>query len=99
MEPLGGPSVGWFDGAAGRDKGDVDSGVVVAVGHACRIVWPTLPMSSREIAIGAIDAIEIQTRWRWGGIRIRTPSGNSAVPGLARRDATARLESLSRPEG
>lgn len=49
-------------------------------------------MGSREIAIGEIDAVEIQARWRWGGILIRTPSGNSAVPGLARRDATARLE-------
>ena len=53
-----------------------------------------LPIGTREIAIGEIDAVDLQTRWSWGGILIRTPSGNSAVSGLSRRDASALAAAL-----
>ena len=45
-------------------------------------------IGSREIAIGEIDAVEMQRRWRWGRVSIRTPSGEYAVSGLSLRDAT-----------
>lgn len=34
-----------------------------------------LPIGAREIAIGEIERIELQTRRRWGGVLIRTPAG------------------------
>ena len=46
-----------------------------------------LPIGSREIAVEEIIAVGLQTRWRWGGLLIRTPSGYSVVSGLSRRDA------------
>ena len=54
----------------------------------------TLPIGSREIAVGEMDAVELQTRWRWGRVRISTPSGESAVSGLSRRDAAALAAAL-----
>ena len=48
-----------------------------------------LPIGSREIAFGEIETVELQTRWRWGGLLTRSPSGDSAASGLSRRDATA----------
>lgn len=37
----------------------------------------TLPIGSRDIAVGEIDAVELQTGWRWGSVRIGAPSGDS----------------------
>ena len=54
-------------------------------GNALRL---TLRFASQEIAVGEIEAVEVQRRWRWGGVRIRTSSGDSEVSGLSRRDAT-----------
>ena len=49
----------------------------------------TLPTGSRVVAVGEIVAVKLQMRWRWGGVRIHTPSGDSVVSGLSRREATA----------
>ena len=63
-----------------------DAKASVLDGGALRL---TLPLGSREIPVGKIVAVELQSRWRWGGVLIRTPSGDSAVSGLSRRDAKA----------
>ena len=47
----------------------------------------TLPTGLREIAVGEIVAVNLQTRLRWGRVGIRTPLGKSAVSGLARGEA------------
>ena len=38
-------------------------------GDALRL---TLPMGSRDIGVGEIDAVELQTGWRWGRVKPRT---------------------------
>ena len=60
-------------------------------GDALRL---TLPVGSREIAIGDIDAVEQRAQWRWAVVRVHTVSGDSAVSGLSRGDANALAAAL-----
>ena len=48
----------------------------------------TLRFESHEIAVGAIDSVEVQGRQPWR-VRIHTPSGRKEVCGLSRREAAA----------
>ena len=59
----------------------------------------TLPMGSREIAVGEIDAVELQIGLRWGSVRVCAPSGASAVSGLSHRDASALAAALREARG
>ncbi len=54
----------------------------------------TLPIGSREIAVGEIDAVELQIGLRWGSVRVRAASGDSSVSGLSRSDASGLADAL-----
>ena len=49
---------------------------------------------TKEIPIGDIETAELKAGWRWGSVRIRHTSGEAAISGLSRADATALATAL-----
>ncbi|MDE0100836.1 MAG: UvrD-helicase domain-containing protein [Bryobacterales bacterium] len=49
---------------------------------------------TREIPLGDVETAELKAGWWWGTVRVRHASGQAAVSGLSRADATALATAL-----
>ena len=47
----------------------------------------TMAFGARKIPMRAIHAVSLERQWAWGGVRIRTAVGDTAVSGLRRHEA------------
>ena len=61
-----------------------DAGVALLADGALEL---TGPLGSRTMSVADIDALEVESGWRWGRVRVETGTGARVVSGLSRRKA------------